>query len=83
MPDMTPQEQYDALRRLYEQAIADKERLQAQRGELEGQIIQMGSELVRLRELLTQVVQEVNLADLSPALRHAIERERENERETL
>jgi hypothetical protein len=81
MPDMTPQEQYDALQRLYEQAIADKERLQAQRGELEGQIVQIGAEAIRLRELLAQVVQEVNLADLSPALRHALECERENEEE--
>jgi hypothetical protein len=79
MPDMTPQEQYDALRRLYEQAIADKERLQAHRGELEGQIVQLGAEAIRLRELLVQVAREVGLADLSPELRHAIERERENE----
>jgi hypothetical protein len=79
MPDMTPQEQYDALRRLYEQAIADKERLQAHRGELEGQIVQLGAEAIRLRELLVRVAREVNLADLSPELRHAIERERENE----
>jgi hypothetical protein len=79
MPDMTPQEQYDALRRLYEQAIADKERLQAHRGELQGQIVQLGAEAIRLRELLVQVAREVNLADLSPELRHAIERERENE----
>jgi predicted nucleic acid-binding Zn-ribbon protein len=83
MPDMTPQEQYDALRRLYEQAIADKERLQAQRGELEGQIVQIGAEAIRLRELLVSIVQEIRLSDLSPELRHAIERERENERETL
>jgi hypothetical protein len=77
MPDLTPQEQIDALRRLYEQAIADKERLQAQRVELEGQVIQIGAEAIRLRELLVQVVQEVSFADLSPGLRHAIERESE------
>jgi DnaJ-domain-containing protein 1 len=73
----TPQEQYDALRRLYEQAIADKERLQAQRVELEGQVIQLGAENIRLRDLLVQVVQEVSFADLSTGLRHAIERESE------
>jgi hypothetical protein len=77
MPDLTPQEQIDALRRLYEQAIADKERLQAQRVELEGQVIQIGAEAIRLRDLLVQVVQEVSFADLSPGLRHAIERESE------
>lgn len=77
MSDLTPQEQYDALRRLYEQAIADKERLQALRCELEGQVIQLGAENIRLRDLLVQVVQEVSFADLSPGLRHAIERESE------
>jgi heterodisulfide reductase subunit C len=79
MPELTPQEQIVALRRLYEQAIADKERLQAHRGELEGQVIQHGAEIVRLRELLTQVAQEVRLSDLSPALRHALEALRESE----
>jgi hypothetical protein len=37
------------------------------------------ADAIRLREILVQVAREVNLADLSPGLRHAIEQERENE----
>jgi hypothetical protein len=79
--ELTLEQRYEALRRMYEQAIADKERLNALRGELEGQVIQLGAECVRLRELLQGVAYEVRLADMSPALRHAIEAERAREEE--
>jgi hypothetical protein len=80
MPDdLTPQEQIEALHRLLAAARTENERMREHRGELEGQIVQIGAEAIRLRELLVQVMQEVQLADLSPALRHALERERENE----
>jgi hypothetical protein len=79
--ELTLEQRYDALRRLYEQAIDNIEWLRSQRVELEGQVIQNGAEAIRLRELLVQVVQEINLADLSPALRHAIEDLRNEEME--
>jgi hypothetical protein len=73
------QQSITARTRMHEDAIRRIEQMKAHRGELEGQIIQMGAEAIRLRELLVQVVQEVNLADLSPDLRHALEALRESE----
>jgi hypothetical protein len=77
--DLTPDESYAAMRTMYENKIAEMEKLHALRIELEGQIIQMGSELVWLRELLVSIVQEIRLADLSPDVRHRIEQEIERE----
>lgn len=76
---LTPEQQIATLRRQLADERAENERLKAHRGELEGQIVQIGAEAIRLRELLVQVAYEVRLADLSPGLRHAIERERESE----
>jgi hypothetical protein len=71
--ELTLEQRYDALRRLYEQAIDNIEWLRSQRVELEGQVIQNGAEAIRLRALLVEVAREIRLSDLSPALRHAIE----------
>jgi predicted RNase H-like HicB family nuclease len=108
MPDLTPQEQIDALRFELEDTRAENEYLHAIFGEAQGQAvyfkketirmgkeaiqfgkeaaqfykeasrlgkeaIQLGIEVIRLNNLLVQVRQEANLADLSPELRHAIE----------
>jgi hypothetical protein len=80
--EFTLQERYDALRRLYEQAVGNIEFLRARRVELEGQVIQNGAECVRLRELLQRVAQETQLADMSADLRHSIEAVIEREEET-
>jgi hypothetical protein len=75
------QQHIDARTKMYEDAIRRIKQMEAHRGDLQGQIVQLGAEAIRLRELLVEVAREIRLSDLSPALRHAIEDLRNEEME--